>query len=77
MTEKGEEKGEEERDRESVLSFGMRIYGGRGGGVKKDKIIYIFGVDLTLEKERFQFQTSHGMNGKTGVSGGEREKKKH
>ena len=35
------------------------------------------GSDPTLEKEEgFQFQTSHGMNGKTGIPGGENNNKK-
>ena len=60
-----------EEERESMLSFGIQIYGGGGGGEKN--FIYRFGVDLTLEKEEgFQFQTSQGMNGKTAVSDGEK-----
>ena len=36
------------------------------------------GSDPTLEKEEgFQFQTSHGMNGKTGKPGGKNNKKQH
>ena len=43
MTEKGEEMGEtrEERERESVLSFGIWIYGG-GGEEGGERYIYIY-----------------------------------
>ena len=46
-------------ERESVIFFIDFFVGGVG-----------VGVDPTLEKEEgFQFQTSQGMNGKTGVPG--------
>ena len=64
MTEKGEEMGGGgARERESMLSFGNDLWWEekKGWGV---------GVDSTLEKEEgFQFLTSQGMNGKTGVPG--------
>ena len=46
-----------------------RGWGGGGGDGKKR--VGGVGVDPTLKKEEgFQFQTSQGMNGKTGVPGG-------
>ena len=66
MTEKGEEMGGgggKERERESMLSFGIDSW-------SEEKKGWGVGVDLTLEKEEgFQFLTSQGMNGKTRVPG--------
>ena len=48
-------------------SFGIRIHAKRMKKKKKKKLLIL---DLTLEKEEgFQFQTSQGTNGKSGVPG--------
>ena len=68
MTERGEEIGgggegemkERESERESMLSFGIWIHEKK----KRKKLV----LDPTLEKEGFQFPTSQGMSGKTGLS---------
>ena len=73
MTEKSEEMGGggggggEEGERESAELWIADSWRGGGGG----------GSDPTLEKEEgFQFQTSHRMNGKTGIPGGKNNNKK-
>ena len=60
-----------------MLSFGIHIHEKKKEGEKKRKKLnekQQLLLDPTLEKEEgFQFQTSHGMNGKTGVPEGRGE----